>query len=90
MAEIKDSYICKSGAVFRWQRTENTTGGVLSGWFDTPATDADIKEAQQYLHTLLPPNSTPAFSRVLRGGETTVRQQATALTDQLLGRQSRN
>lgn len=88
----RGEHICKSGAVFHWKRDEVPGhAGVLSGYFSTRAGQADVEEVQAYLRSLVPENGTVEFCRVFDGpSQLAVQQRATAITDQLLGRASRN
>lgn len=85
-------HICKSGAVFHWKRDEVPGhAGVLSGYFSTQASGADVREVQEYLRSLIPENGTVAYSGVFDGPtKLAAQQRAAAMSDQLLGRASRN
>ncbi len=86
-------YICKSGAIFIWTQQDGPHAGVLSGAFRASApapTEADIDEAKAFIRTMVPEGNESVFERVLRGPEMETRQRAVSITDQLLGRASRN
>lgn len=85
-------YTCKSGAVFHWKRDEVPgIAGVLSGYFSTRASNAEVDEVQVFLRTLVPESVTVEFCQVLDGATLAEAKQRTlAVTDQLLGRASRN
>lgn len=86
------TYTCKSGAVFQWRRDEAPgVAGVLSGYFTTQPSDADVAEVQAFLHTQVPVNGTVEFCKVFSDSTPAdVKQRAATITDQLLGRASRN
>lgn len=85
-------FTCRSGAVFQWKREETPgVAGVLSGHFRDRASLADVDEVQTFLRTLVPDGGTVEFCQVLDGATLAEAKQRTmAITDQLLGRASRN
>lgn len=88
--ETSGEYTVSSGNVLVWKRDVGAAAGVLTGWFRNPATEADSTEGRAFFMTCIPENGTPDFSKVLHGPMAEVKQQAAALTDQLLRRPSRN